>query len=77
MLCERIHNPDNSEAEQTVRVGVRSTFSYCFSSLADCFWSIMRTWLRDILIVIFCLGDVPRFYSFHSFRKMLFENVAV
>lgn len=37
------------------------------------FWSIMRTWLRDMFIVIFCLGDVALFYFFHSFRKMLFE----
>lgn len=27
LCCERIHNPDSSEAEQTVRAGVRSMFS--------------------------------------------------
>lgn len=39
-------------------------------SVANCFWSIMRTWLRDMLFVVFFLGTALSIYLF-----LLFENV--
>lgn len=56
MLYKRIHNCNSSEVVQTVRAGVSSLFN-CFQfTVAKFFWSIMRTWLRDMLIVLFFLG---------------------